>query len=79
MQPVHKHDCETCVYLKTIEFSNKQMDLYYCKAEPTVVARWADGPSYTSGLCFALPGGPLYEALHAAILMGLCDAKGNPL
>lgn len=78
-QPVHKHDCNSCVflgnYVLTRETSTDTLDLYYCPNEPTVVARFgSDGPDYSSGLVFAREGQNgipyLYEAKKLAIEKG---------
>lgn len=83
-QPLHQHDCDTCVYLGTLYES----DLYYHDggdrpSQTTVIARHSsNGPDYTSGLGFAQPyvdaagtqqpGIPLLVAArHRAIERGL--------
>lgn len=44
--PIYKHDCNECIFLGT--FSSK--DLYFCKTEPTVIARYSDdGPAIFQG------------------------------
>jgi hypothetical protein len=48
--PKFKHDCNVCNFLGHFE----NHDLYYCKNEPTVIARFSSkGPDYSSGLVFA--------------------------
>lgn len=43
------HDCEECVFLGTHE----RYDLYYCNANPTVIARYGKDGDYLSGLACA--------------------------
>ena len=66
------HDCDVCKYLGRYE----EYDLYFCKDEPTVVARFSSvGADYASGMAFATIGGlePLHEARQRAIKQGLLN------
>ncbi len=66
------HDCDVCKYLGRHE----EYDLYFCKTEPTVIARFSgEGSKYMSGMAFATIGGskPLYEAKQRAIKWGLIN------
>lgn len=52
--PVHRHDCNWCRHLGSVQFAGKVADLYVCavgdKSEmDTLVARYSsDGPDYSS-------------------------------
>lgn len=53
MEKNFTHDCETCQFLGAVTLDGKTADLYYCKGEPTIIARFSDeGGDYASGLCF---------------------------
>lgn len=50
--PVHKHDCDCCVSLGTVQ-KDKPYDLYFCEQNglmPTVIARYGSDGDYYSGL-----------------------------
>lgn len=64
------HDCDECKFVGVY----KEHDLYFCKNEPTVIARYGnEGYEYSSGLVFAEKDGskPLYEAKKNAIRLNL--------
>lgn len=67
--PRYEHDCNVCDYLGRY----KEYDLYFCKSEPTVIARYGTQGDYKSGMVFANPDGsePLYESKKRAIEHGL--------
>lgn len=80
--PKFNHDCDNCEFLgRHIHlsedgsyYSGKELDLYFCSGEPTVIARYGDeGSQYMSGMVFARPDGTphLYEAKLRAIKNGL--------
>ena len=58
-KPVHKHNCDCCIYLDTQEFpiisdEKSPVDLYVCKQMnmPTVIGRFGIDGDYLSGLSF---------------------------
>jgi hypothetical protein len=68
-----EHDCETCVYLDTVE-GEKVHDLYFHPDphRPTVIARYGSrGEDYYSGLAFASHDPLLALALILALKRGL--------
>lgn len=75
-KPLYEHDCDSCVYLGRHTTVNEhpfpsatvEWDLYYCKSEPTVIARHSSEPSeYRSGLEIAKVCKVLGEAKRRAI------------
>lgn len=54
--PFYKHDCEMCRYLYSNKYNNNRhisqwYDVYYCKNESTIVARFGNEPiKYISGM-----------------------------
>lgn len=74
--PLHKHDCNKCIYLgQYVCQYDKTWDLYVCLENiQTVVARYGNrGGEYLSGMCFAKKDGvpELYEAKLRAIKKGI--------
>lgn len=57
-QPVHKHDCDKCVFLgrhrDVARRNDRRYDLYYCPSDfggaPTVLARFGEDGEYYSGM-----------------------------
>lgn len=48
--PYYKHDCESCRFMYSKQYDGIWYDLYYCKEEPTIVARFGHEPiQYKSG------------------------------
>lgn len=82
-QPVHRHDCENCTYLGTVQHNGGPVDLYHClQAEsynmPTVIARYGEDGDYTSGVVAA----KLYiehGRLDHPLVIALERAKGKGL
>ena len=75
MKPVHEHDCDSCIYLKTISENKVKYDLYYCgvrDGRKTVIARYGTDGDYSSGLGFAYKG-PLKKAAMLSMRMGLIN------
>lgn len=70
-KPQHLHDCEECVFLGTHE----NYDLYYCSANPTVIARYGSEGDYISGLVFAERIPALNVAADRAITVGLLTTE----
>jgi hypothetical protein len=62
-KPIFEHDCEKCIFLGHYE----GYDLYFCKNEPTVIARYGENGDYMSGLIFADINPVLGEAKRRAI------------
>jgi hypothetical protein len=69
--PRYIHDCEECVFLGT----HSKYDLYYCKANPTVIARYGTEGDYTSGLACASTDPILAIATVRAIVAGLLTTE----
>lgn len=67
----YTHDCEACVFLGT----HAQYDLYYCEANPTVIARYGTDGDYNSGLACASTDPILAIATVRAIVAGLLTAE----
>lgn len=65
------HDCEECVFLGTYN----QYDLYFCGANPTVIARYGTDGDYLSGLHFIPYEPALALAASRAIEAGLVTAE----
>lgn len=70
-EPRHQHDCEECVFLGTHE----RYDLYYCKANPTVIARYGTEGDYLSGLAAASLVPVLAIATVRAITAGVLTTE----
>jgi hypothetical protein len=73
--PVHEHDCDDCVYLKTVTKSKIKYDLYFCSirdGRSTVIARYGSDGDYLSGLSFAY-NGLLKKAAMLSMERGLLD------
>lgn len=69
--PRYTHDCEECVFLGT----HSKYDLYYCGANPTVIARYGTEGDYNSGLACASTNPVLAIATVKAIVAGLLTAE----
>lgn len=67
----YMHDCEECVFLGT----HDQYDLYYCEANPTVIARYGAEGDYLSGLLLASLVPVLAIATVRAINAGLLTTE----
>lgn len=65
------HDCEECVFLGT----HSHYDLYYCEANPTVIARYGTDGDYNSGLACASTDPVLAIATVRAIAAGLLTTE----
>jgi len=67
----YTHDCEECIFLGT----HSRYDLYYCGANPTVIARYGTDGDYNSGLACASTDPILAIATVRAITAGLLTAE----
>lgn len=70
-KPQHLHDCEECVFLGTQE----NYDLYYCSANPTVIARYGSDGDYLSGLILTERIPVLAVAAERAIAAGVLTVE----
>lgn len=70
----YAHDCDECVFLGT-EGKN---DLYFCGANPTVIARYGVDGDYISGLAFVPMIPELAVAAGIALDRGLVTASQVP-
>jgi hypothetical protein len=68
------HDCEECVFLGVHE----QYDLYFCAANPTVIARYGTEGDYLSGLALVSLVPVLAIAAGHALDRGLITASQVP-
>lgn len=67
----YEHDCDQCVFLGT----QGRYDLYYCNANPTVIARYGVYGDYISGLLVASEVPELAIAVVRAINAGLLTTE----
>lgn len=70
-EPRYLHDCEECVFLGT----HDRYDLYYCEANPTVIARYGTDGDYLSGLIVAATVPVLAIATVRAITAGVLTTE----
>jgi hypothetical protein len=67
----YQHDCEECVFLGT----HDRYDLYFCEANPTVIARYGIDGDYLSGLLLAPTVPVLALAAIRAIAAGVLTTE----
>lgn len=70
----YRHDCEECVFLGVHE----KYDLYFCGANPTVIARYGVDGDYLSGLALVPHVAELAVAAELALCRGLLTASQVP-
>lgn len=70
----YPHDCDECVFLGTHE----KYDLYFCGANPTVIARYGTEGDYLSGLTLVPHVAELAVAAELALDRGLLTASQVP-
>lgn len=85
MRPIFTHDCDECIFLKSITIKKIIYDLYFhnTKIEKTIIARFGnEGFQYLSGLEFGqysykrhLKKEPLFIAYETAIELGYLSPK----
>lgn len=49
--PIHKHDCDQCIYLGRVDTNNRSGDGYICPSEkygPTILFRYGQEGEYSS-------------------------------
>lgn len=68
------HDCDECVFLG----AESQYDLYFCGANPTVIARYGTEGDYLSGLALVSKVPVLAVAAGLALDRGLLTASQVP-
>lgn len=56
--PIHKHDCDECIFLGDYNDGNYDYDLYFCPkggiSGNSVIARYGENEKYMSGTNFAI-------------------------
>lgn len=67
----YTHDCDKCIFLGT----HSRYDLYYCEANPTVIARYGAEGDYNSGLACAGTDPVLAIVTVRAITAGLLTTE----
>lgn len=67
----YAHDCEECIFLG----QHTKHDLYFCSANPTVIARYGTDGDYISGIAVASRIPELAIALTLAINAGLITTE----
>ena len=70
----YQHDCDECIFLGT----HGKYDLYFCPANPTVIARYGTEGDYLSGLALVGQVPELAVAAELALERGLVTASQVP-
>lgn len=49
IQPVHEHDCESCIFIGQRKVNDDvTYDFYYCESSTSIIARWDKYGDYYS-------------------------------
>ena len=80
--PIHKHDCESCIFLGDYDDGNYDYDLYFCPnggvSGNSIIARYGENEKYMSGTNFAVSS--LFEGdLENPLVIALIEAYHQKL